>query len=459
MAIASDIKSKLIGIVGQNDVKDADFVLTAYSQTMIYSPQGRPDVVVIPETKEEVSAILKLANERIIPVVVRAGGTAGPISAAEGGILLDMAKMDKIINIDEENLTCTVQSGVTVYNIEQELKKLGYGVPLRGWYGPGVTMGGWLNGPSMVGTRVARYGTMDKWSLGLEVVLANGDIVRTGSSGMENTKNFMSYPWMTIHGLDKLFHQSLGTLGVATEISFLMVPESEACDHIAFGFDGMRSLSKAASAVQRAAAATDIEHEDSDIYKLLLKPVDHPVVLCVTNQGYKEEVARKTEVARKLCKEAGGTELDPSYAELTFYNTANFNFRTAEYGVFSCAAACSSYESYPEVYKIIKDTWAKYGLLNGWSCWTCYPNWVQGWTIGCYNADTQVDDFNKAMFEITKKLQSIPDCFPYTISPAYENLLQTVKDALDPKGILNPCGWFMVSGAQARMVETMPLPE
>ncbi|MCL1896989.1 MAG: hypothetical protein FWG03_10650 [Clostridiales bacterium] len=50
----------------------------------------------------------------------------------------------------------------------------------------------------------------------------------------------------------------------------------------------------------------------------------------------------------------------------------------------------------------IKDTWAKHGIRNGWSCWTCYPNWVQGWTIGYYDYDTQMDDYNMAMFEILK---------------------------------------------------------
>jgi FAD/FMN-containing dehydrogenase len=458
MAITSELKSELAKIVGQNDVRDEDFVAAAYSRTMIYSQPMKPDVVVLPETKQEVSQILKIANERVIPVVVRAGGTAGPISEANGGILIDMAKMDRILNIDEEKLTCTVEAGVTVYNIVQELKKRGYDVPLKGWYGPGVTMGGWMNGPSMVGTRVARYGTADKWVLGMEVVLPNGEIVQTGSGAFEGCTCFMSNPWLSLNSLDRLFCQSLGTLGVVTEVSFYMMPLPEAVEHIAYGFDGMESLSKAASAIQRAGAATDIEHEDCDIYTLLKKPVDYPTVLCVTNEGYKEEIARKTEIAKKLCEEAGGTELDPGYAELTYYNTANFNFRTAEYGEFSCAAACSSYESYPKVYKIIKDTWKKYGLMNGWICWTCFPNWVQGWTIGCYDADTEREAFQMAMLEITKKIIEIPDCYPFTIRPPFENLLQTIKDALDPNGIMNPSGWFMISGAQARLVEALDVP-
>ncbi len=459
MALSQEVKSELKRIVGQNDVKGDDFVRTAYSQSIIYQPPMYPDVVVLPETKEEVSAVLRLANENKISVVPRAGGTAGPVCIADGGIIIDMAKMDRVLNIDEETMTFTVESGITVYNVVQELRKRGYDLPLKPWFGSGVTMGGYINGPSMVGTRVARYGTADKWTVGLEVVLPTGEIVQTGSGAFENCRTFMSNPWLSLNSLDRLFHQSLGTLGVVTEISALMIPMTEAVEHIAFGFDDIPSLSRAASSVQRAGAATDIEHEDCDIYSLLQMPVDYPLVLCVTNQGYKEEVARKKEVAYQLCKDAGGHPLPSKYAALTWDNTANFNYRTAAFGKFCCAAACCSYESYPEIYKIIKDGWKKHNIVNGWSAWTCFPNWVQGWTIGYYDADTQLDDFNQAMFEITKKIQTVPDSYPFTISPPFEDLLQKIKDALDPNGIMNPGAWAMVSGVQARIVEAIPLPD
>lgn len=459
MAISSDIKLQLSEIVGEDNLKDQDFDLTAYSETMIWAPPTKADVIILPETKEQVSAILRLANDNGITVVPRAGGTAGPISVADGGIIMDLAKMNKVVNIDEKTLTCTVQAGMPVYHVVQELRNIGYDVPLKGWFGPGVTMGGWICGPSMVGTRAARYGTVDKWSLGLEVVLPNGEIVQTGSGAFENCKPFMSNPWLSLNSLDRLFHQSLGTLGIVTEVSFYMMPMPESMNHITFGFNSVESLSEAASSVQIAGAATDIEHQDCDIFNFLKRPVDYPLILCITNAGYEEEVVRKTEVARALCNKAGGHELSPDLAELTWDNAANFNFRTAEKGVFACAAACTSYESYPVIYKIIKETWGKYGLLNGWSGWTCFPNWVQGWTIGCYDKETQTEDFQKAMFEITKRILTIPDSYPFLIKPPFENLLQTIKDALDPNGIMNPGAWFMISGAQARMLEAIPLPD
>ncbi len=97
--------------------------------------------------------------------------------------------------------------------------------------------------------------------------------------------------------------------------------------------------------------------------------------------------------------------------------------------------------------------------MNGWSAWTCFPNWVQGWTIGYYDKDTQTEDFQKAMLEITKLLIPVKDSYPFLIETPFENLLQTIKDALDPNGIMNPGAWFMISGAQARLLDALPFPD
>jgi len=154
MALSANIKSELEKICGKNDVMDQDFVKTAYSQTMIYNNPVYPDVVVLPETKEEVSAVLRLANANKITVTPRAGGTAGPICVSDGGIIIDMSKMDKFLDFDEGNMVFTVEAGITVYNVVQELRKRGYDLPLKGWYAvpqwlePGQPdMAQWIIGP------------------------------------------------------------------------------------------------------------------------------------------------------------------------------------------------------------------------------------------------------------------------------------------------------------------------
>lgn len=458
MAVSQEILQKLTLIVGEEDCKHQDFELAAYSQSMIYATPTRPDVVLLPETEEEVSEVLKIANAEKIPVVCRAGGTAGPISMADGGIMFDLSKMNQVLSIDEESRMVTVQAGCRYYDVVQELRKRGYDLPLKPWFGSGTSIGGYVNGPSMVGTRVARYGTLNFWLFGLKVVLPTGEIVQTGANAFENCKPTMADPWMCPNSVGKIWLQSLGTFGIVTEATILMIPVPRASKPVCFGFDSMDDLAKAASKVQLADAATDIEHEDQDIYEFLGMPVQYPVVMSVTNEGYPEEVECRAKIAAQICEEAGGHRLPDDYAHLTYKNTANFNFTTAKKGMFCCAAACASNETYPDIYKNIKATWAKYGIKNGWSCWTCYPNWVQGWTIGYYDYDTQMDAFNMAMFEIQKHGITVKDSFPYTYTEPFENLLQQIKDCLDPNEIMNPNAWFMASGAQWRMLEVLELP-
>ena len=458
MALSKEVLLELSGIVGSEDCKHRDFELAAYSQSMIYATPTRPDVVLLPETAEEISSILKLANIHEFSVTCRAGGTAGPISMSDGGVILDLSKMNKILEINEEARMVTVQAGARKYDVVQNLRKIGYDLPLKVWSGNGLSIGGYINGPSMVGTRVARYGTLNYWLFAMKLVLPTGEIVGTGVNGFENCTPNMAEPWMAPHSLMKFPLQSLGTFGVVTEATLLIIPVPEATKSIIYGFDSISELVKAASKVQMAGAATDIEHEDKDIYELLGKPIPYACALAITNEGYKEEVDCKSAIAEKICKDAGGYRLDEEYAHLTYNNTANFNFNTASGGQFCCAAACSTNEQYPRQYKLIKDTWAKYGIRNGWSCWTCYPNWVQGWTIGYYDYDTQMDDFNMAMFEIQKQGLEIPNTFPYLFTEPYENFIQRFKDCVDPKGIMNPNAWFMESGAQWRMLDAIELP-
>ena len=295
MAISKEIIAKLEEIVGKEDCLTADYQLAAYSQGMIYTDPTRPDVLLLPETTEEVSEIMKIANENIISVVIRAGATAGPISQPDGGIVLDMGKMNRILNWDLDNEIVTVEAGVLYYELCQEAIKRGYMMPLKPWYGNGVTVGGYINGPSMVGTRVAEYGTLNYWLFGITVVFPDGSIHHFGSGAYEGCKDFMSNAWMSMNWPITMMCQSLGSLGVVTEASLLTVPQPEATHHAVCGFAHIEDLCKAAKEIQLKGLATDIEHEDHDIYDLLGMPLPkyYEMVLAITNEGIQEEVEAK----------------------------------------------------------------------------------------------------------------------------------------------------------------------
>ena len=459
MALESDVKTKLEKIVGKGDVRDEDFILAAYAVDMTEVVPSKADVVVLPESREEVSAILKLATEKKIPVTPRASNTFGSgVGLANGGILLDLGKMDKIIKIDEDTMSVTAQAGCSANKIFQELKKRGFDLPLQPWFGPGPSIGSWVSATG-TGGRIARYGQAKSWVLGLEVVLPTGEILQTGSGMCENCQPFWN--WTSNLGLDQLFHRSYGTLGVITEVTAGMIPLPETTSSIAYGFDDMQCFIKAAYNIQRADAATDIEHEDGDLYNHLLEMSEpYPFVLCVTNQGYKEEVKRKTEIASRLCEEAGGYSLPSKFAETTWKNAATFDFRTAHFGRYAMIGGMCTYATYEKMYRIYKDTLDKYNIKNGWSAWSSWPAWVVGWVVAYYNPETQLEDLMKVKFEVMRKCIELPDFLPGPVREPYANVMTNIKNMLDPSDIMNHKAWEgPASGSLFKMLKNLPLPD
>lgn len=456
MTVTPDVKSELEKIVGNNNVRDEDYILAAYGMDMTVAVPSKADVVVLPGCTEEVSAILKLATEKKIPVTPRASNTLGSgVGLAQGGILLDLGRMDKIIGFDEKTLTVTAQGGCGANMIMQTLKKKGFDLPLQPWFGSGPSIGSWVSATG-TGGRIAKYGQATSWVLGMEVVLPTGEIIRTGTAALEACQPFSNF--YGNYRLDQFFHRSCGTIGVITEVTCGVIPLPETTTGIAYGFDDMQSFGKAAYEIQRADAATDIEHEDGDLYNEFLKMHQpHPLVLIVTNQGYKEEVARKTEIAKRICEEAGGHPLPDKFAKITWDNAASFDYGAARYGRYAMMSAASTYDSYEQCYRIIKDTLRKYNIKSAWSAWSSWPAWVIGWVVAAYDFETQRADVDKAYFEIYRQLLDVPNCAISVISDPYMKVVKDIKNLLDPAGIMNPSAWGGVSGESMKMLKQIPL--
>src|SRR5512143_782977 len=121
----ADMKKALADIVGSEYVSDADFELVAYSRDMGPYPAKRADAIVLPGKTEEVSEILRYANQTHTPVFLRGGGTStgGMAVARSGGILLDLNRMNKILEINEANATITTQAGCGVYKAIKALRR------------------------------------------------------------------------------------------------------------------------------------------------------------------------------------------------------------------------------------------------------------------------------------------------------------------------------------------------
>lgn len=209
------IKQAFIDIVGPDKFSEAIMDLVSYSyDASIHS--HRPWAAIWPATTEQVSAVLKLANENRIPVTPRGAGTGltGLAVPQLGGIVLDMVQMHKILQISIEDRLVVVQPGVVYQDLQNALAPNGFFFPPDPASGKVSTLGGNV-ATNAGGVKGAKYGVTKDYVLGLQVVLADGRIMRTGSKCMKSVSGY---------DLTRLFVGSEGTLGVVTEITLKINP-------------------------------------------------------------------------------------------------------------------------------------------------------------------------------------------------------------------------------------------
>jgi len=228
----NQIFNGLCSAAGKENVSDSEMVLVTYGFDSSTTPPTKPDFVVMPRDTISVKQVLEVANRYKIPVTVMSGGTniTGMTVPSEGGIVLDLIWMNKIIEINEDAAYAVIEPGVTFDELTARLIEKGFRCHIPTAPGGGTVTGNVLLKPS--GSLANRH--LDSL-IGVEVVLPDGTIVRTGSSAFPFCGYFMRYgPFPDLTGL---FCSSYGTLGVVTKASIRIYPINESVKVSIVAFD------------------------------------------------------------------------------------------------------------------------------------------------------------------------------------------------------------------------------
>jgi len=238
-----EVKQHLKDILGPENFTDSLIDLIAYSKDASEF-KHRPEAAVWPTSTAQISSILSLANQEKFPVTPRGAGTslAGLTVPQHGGLVLDLGRMNKILEIRIEDRLAVVQAGVVYADLERALAVHGFFFPPDPASGAVCTLGGNV-ATNAGGIKGAKYGTTRDYVLGLEVVLPDGRVLHTGSKCMKSVSGY---------DLTRIFVGSEGTLGVVTEITLKINPKPLVTRTAMATFADLEDAGRAVSEVMRS---------------------------------------------------------------------------------------------------------------------------------------------------------------------------------------------------------------
>lgn len=298
-----DYQQQLVSLLGEDRVTTNPTVLVHHSHDESYHTPHLPDVVVFPQTAAEVSAILKLANVKRIAVTPFGLGTSleGHAIPYAGGISMDFSLMNQVLEVRPQDFLVRVQPGVTRTQLNRELKK--HGLFFSVDPGADATLGG-MAATNASGTTSVRYGVMRDQVRDLEVVLADGRIIHTGSMTAKSSSGYH---------LTGMFVGSEGTLGVFTELTLRVygIPEVTMAARASFptvqdAVDTVVDILGAGIQVARIELVDERSIRQVNLYKETSYP-ENPT-LFIEFHGSEQSLAHDIEFAQTIATEHGCTQ-------------------------------------------------------------------------------------------------------------------------------------------------------
>jgi len=294
-------------IVGKENIftSPEERVCYSYDATNI---KHLPDLVVHPHKADEISQIMRLANRYLIPVVPRGAGCgfSGGSVPIRGGISLVMTRMNHILQIDEENLTCTVEPGVVTAELQREVEDKGLFYPPDPSSLEYCTIGGNI-AEGAGGPRAVKYGVTKDYVFALEVVLPQGEVVHTGS---QVKKSVVGYD------LTKLFVGSEGTLGIITKITLKLLPLPQSRKTIMVVYPSVGEAANTVSSIIRNKIIPScLEFMDNSCinsvenYLKVGLPRQAGAILIIEVDGSPLQTEKESELIGALCQQEGASQL------------------------------------------------------------------------------------------------------------------------------------------------------
>ncbi|MBP5989947.1 MAG: FAD-binding protein [Piscinibacter sp.] len=262
-----------------------------------------PDAVVFCESTEEVAAAVALADRYAVPVIPFGVGSSleGHLLAVQGGISIDVSRMNRVLQVNPEDLTVMLEPGVTREQLNREIRDTGLFFPIDP--GANASLGG-MAATRASGTNAVRYGTMRENVLGLTVVTASGEVIRTGTRAKKSSAGY---------DLTRLMVGSEGTLGVITEITLKLYPIPEAISAAVVVFDRIESaVNTTIQMIQLGLPIARCELLDVNAVRAVnrhdkLNLREGPMLL-MEFHGSEAGVKEQAEMAQQIARENGGED-------------------------------------------------------------------------------------------------------------------------------------------------------
>jgi D-lactate dehydrogenase (cytochrome) len=262
-----------------------------------------PDAVVFAHTTEDVAALVSLCAEHRVPVIPYGVGSSieGHLLAVQGGVSLDLSRMNKVVAVNAEDLTVTVEAGVTRKQLNEAIRSTGLFFPIDP--GADASIGG-MTATRASGTNAVRYGTMRENVLGLTVVTAEGKVIRTARRARKSSAGY---------DLTRIFVGSEGTLGVITEITLRVYPQPEAISAAVCSFPSVQAaVNTTIATIQMGVPIARCELLDAltvkavNAYSKLALP-ELPMLLFEFH-GSASSVQEQAEAVQEIAREHGGRD-------------------------------------------------------------------------------------------------------------------------------------------------------